>query len=263
MAFAWHSCDHSGYLKVEKVIAETSVLITNMAETFCWTNYGLKLNIPQGALPAGLEECRLLMKVGLSGQFALPENTTLVSAVYWLDSEPRCKFSKHLTLEIQHCVKPTDTSKLSFVEQDQHLPQFKVVKGGEFSSDSAYGCMQLERFSHVGIVSKKPVSYPVYWAHLYYLKSGVNQIYIHFVITWNAKAHTTVSSEPLFSYCWSLLSPAGHCCRLSNRSTLPAVPQLDQTCQLSLNQIASHCSCLLKELFSKMDGELIHCLIER
>ena len=118
------------------VIAETSILITNQSQTFKWTGHGLKLHIPQGSLPVGLEECRLLMKVGLSGQFELPQNTSLVSAVYWLDSEPRREFSKHLTLEIQHCVKPTDTSKLSFVQakcSQTDLPyEFKNVEGGTF-----------------------------------------------------------------------------------------------------------------------------------
>ena len=186
------------------VIAETTILVTNRAQTFHWAGYGLKLHIPQGALPDGLEECRLLIKVGLSGQFALPQNTSLVSAVYWLDSEPRREFSKHFTWEIQHRVKPTDTSKLSFVQKcsQTDLPcEFKDVEGGSFSRDIAYGCVELDRFSGVGIVSEKPVSAPVYCAHLYYLKEETNKINIHFVITWNAEPHITVSSEPVSMEC--------------------------------------------------------------
>ena len=89
------------------VIAETSVLVTNEAQTFNWKAYGLKLHIPPGSLPADLEECRLLIKVGISGQFELPENTSLVSAIYWVDNEPQCKFSQPLTMEIQHCMRET------------------------------------------------------------------------------------------------------------------------------------------------------------
>ena len=239
------------------VIAATSVLITNEAQTFNWAGYGLKLDVPKGALPAGLEECRLLIKVGSSGQFALPENTSLVSAVYWLDSEPRFKkFSKRLTLEIQHCVKPTHTSKLRFIRTkctQTHLPyKFKDIEGGVFTCDSAYGSVEVEQFSGMGIVDENPVSDRVYCAFLYYLRKGTNQRDIHFVITWNAEPHTTVSS---LKYC-SLdhCSLVGRCHRLSNRSTSPKVPQLDQTCQLSLTQIASHCSYLPKELFVRMDG---------
>ena len=200
----WHSnnillCKHSGYLRGVDVIAETSVLITNQAQTFNWAGYGLKLNVPKGALPAGLEECRLLIKVGLSGQFALPENTSLVSAVYWLDSEPRQEFSKHFTLEIQHCVKPTDTSKLSFVRakcSQTDLPyKFKNVEGGVFSSSSAYGCVQCNHFSLFGAVSD--IYDRLYYASIYYLRKGVNsnRIRIYFVITKNLETHATVSSE--------------------------------------------------------------------
>ena len=182
------------------ITAETSVQVTNQAQTFTWTGYGLKLNIPPGALPADLEECRLLMKVGLSGQFELPQNTSLVSAVYWLDSEPRQEFSKHLTLEIQHCVKPTDTSKLSFVQakcSQTDLPyKFKNVEGGTFSSDSAYGCVQCNRFSLFGAVYNKLVPQPqvqLYSASVYYLRKGVKRIDIHFVITKDLETHATVS----------------------------------------------------------------------
>ena len=192
-----NSCDHLGYLRGTDVIAETSTLITNKAQTFSWKGYGLKLHIPQQSLPAGFEECRLRLKVALSGQFRLPQNTSLVSAVYWLDCELREKFSKHLTLEIQHCAKPTDTSNLSFVLAkctQTHLPyEFTNMKGGVFSSDSVYGSVELEHFSGVGVVG----SGPMYYAHLCYLKRATNQINIHFVITWNAEPHTTVSSELL------------------------------------------------------------------
>ena len=180
------------------MITETSVLVTNQAQTFHWAGYGLKLHIPHGALPAGFDQCRLLIKVGLSGQFALPQNTSLVSAVYCLDSEPRCKFSQPLTLEIQHCAMPSQTSRPSFALarcSQRNLPYtFEIVEGGEFSSLSAYGCIQLDSFSLITLVKRlilgeDDVSYR---ASLYYLKKGVNQREIHFVITKNQEPHTTV-----------------------------------------------------------------------
>ena len=185
------------------VIAETSVLITNQAQTFNWRGYGLKLHIPQGALPAGLEECRLLIKVGLSGQFALPENTSLVSAVYWIDSEPRHKFTQLLTVEIQHCVKLAHTSKLSFVHakcSQKYLPyEFEAKEGGVFSSESGYGCVQLTHFSIWSLIYKMLVPGVLYCARLYHLRKGVNRIDIHFVITKDLETHATVSSKSLSS----------------------------------------------------------------
>ena len=187
------------YLKGVDVIAETSVLITNQAQTFNWKGYGLKLHIPKGALPAGLEECKLLMKVGLSGQFALPENTSLVSAVYWIDSEPRDKFNRLLTLEIQHCVKLAHTPKLSFVHakcSQKYLPyEFEAKEGGVFSTKSAYGCVQLTHFSIWSLIYKMLVPGVLYHARLYYLRKGVNRIDIHFVVTKDLEAHATVSSK--------------------------------------------------------------------
>ena len=247
------------------VIAATSVLITNEAQTFNWAGYGLKLDVPKGTLPAGLEECRLLIKVGLSGQFALPENTSLVSAVYWLDSEPRREFSKHLTLEIQHCVKPTDTSKLSFIHakcSQTDLPyKFENVEGGVFSSSSAYGCVQCNHFSLFGAVSdmydrlynRLVPQVQLYYASIYYLRKGVKRIGIYFVITKNLETHATVSSElhtvcVPYSFC-HLLST--HISSLFNGSTIPRVPYLKQKWGLSLNQTASHC----KKLSVKMDGK--------
>ena len=180
------------------MIAETSFLVTKQSQTFHWAGYGLKLHIPQDALPAGLKECRLLIKVGLSGQFTFPQNTSLVSAVYWLDSEPRCKFSQPLTLEIQHCVKPTHTSRLSFVHakcsQTQLPYALEAVESGVFSGESVYGSIQLTQFSLVATVCDEPVSeVRLYRACLYYMQGGVNLVNMHFVITWDDETHITVS----------------------------------------------------------------------
>ena len=204
-----------GYLRGVDVIAETSIQVTNQSQTFPWAGYGLKLHIPQGPLPTGLNECRLLIKMGLSGQFALPQNTSLVSAVYWLDSEPRLKFSQPLTLEIQHCVKPNHSSRLSFVHakcSQTHLPYaFEAVEGGIFSSESAYGCTQCEHFSLMAIICNPFLLFnntqvpevQLYRASLYYIRKGANQIDIHFVITRDQEPHTTVSSS--HGVCWQTL----------------------------------------------------------
>ena len=181
------------------MIAETSVLVTKKAKTFHWAGFGLKIHIPHGVLPAGLNECRLLIKVGLSGQFALPQNTSLASAVYWLDSEPRGKFSQPLTLEIQHCVKPNHTSKLSFVHakcSQTHLPYaLEAMKSGVFSNESVYGSVQLTQFSIVTTtVPDDPASeVRLYRACLYYMRVGKDLRNIHFVITWDDETHITVS----------------------------------------------------------------------
>ena len=180
------------------MIAETSVLVTNQSQTFHWAGYGLKLHIPQKALPANLEECKLLIKVGLSGQFALPEETSFVSAVYWLDSEPRCKFSQPLTIEVQHCAKSSQISKLTFAIarcSQSDLPYtFKLLEGGKFSTHSTYGCIQLDHFCLLALVKWLILGEDnvKYRASLYYLMKNVVQREIYFVITKDQEAYTTV-----------------------------------------------------------------------
>ena len=192
----------TGYLKGLNFIGEISVLITNQPQTFHWEDYGLKLHIPQEALPAYLKQCEFIIRVGLSGELALPENSSLVSAVYWLHSEPRCEFSQPLTLEIQHCATSSQTSRLSFARcSPTSLPyKFEILEGGDFSQD-AYGCIQLHSFCII-IVLKRSLTRLFSWffgaddmkyhARVYYLWRGENQREIHFVITKDLPAQKMV-----------------------------------------------------------------------
>ena len=54
-------------------VGEISVLITSKAQSFHWAGYGLKLNIPQEALPGSLKECKII-KVGIPGQRTPPSS---------------------------------------------------------------------------------------------------------------------------------------------------------------------------------------------
>ena len=149
-----------------------------------------------------------MIKVGLPDHLKIPENTTLVSAVYWLESEPKCEFCQQLTLEIQHSVKPIYSPRLSFVQAEYfpiHLTyEFKVVEKGVFPSDSAYGCVQLNHFCLWGIVCNLAgltcgllSEVQQYRANLYYTNRGRD---IGFVITRNLEVHIQVSSKPVYFY---------------------------------------------------------------
>ena len=160
---------------------------------------GWSSTFPRGALPADVEECRILIKVGLSGQFELPENTSIVSAVYWLNGEAQCKFSQPLTLEIQHYAKSTQTKMLSFARCSKKSPPytFKMLEGGEFSNLSAYGCMQFHGFSLITLLKNRlpwwtRIESVKYRARLYYLMRGEDQREIHFLITKDLDSHATV-----------------------------------------------------------------------
>ena len=177
------------------MIGETSFIIfANRPRSFHWAGYGLKLHIPQEALPANVEECRLLIKVGLSGKFALPPDLSLMSAIYWLDTEPRCKFSKPIALEVQHCANHTQSSKLSFVHakcSQKELPySLKILEEGVFSPYTSYGSIQLNHFSFAAVAGNGE---PQYCARLYYTVNDLTTRTAHFVITKNLDACVPVS----------------------------------------------------------------------
>ena len=187
-----------GFLRGMDVVGVTSLLITNQAQTFHWAGYGLKLHIPQGSLPTDLEECRLHIKVGLSGEFEFPQNTSLVSAVYWIDSEPRRRFSKPIRMELQHCSTSNQSSKLSIVRamcSQEILPYtFIPMEEGEFSllESNSYGSIQLSHFSMFGVIQEGGED-PQYCAGFYYRRITPTVRRVHFVITKDLEAFNTVS----------------------------------------------------------------------
>lgn len=194
-------CCFPGSLRGVDIFGETSLTVTAQSQKFQWAGYGIRLHIPSCALPVGLEQCRLHIKVAMSGHFAFPENASLVSAVYWLDSKPRCKFSKSITVEIQHCAKPTQCSRLSFVRakcSQADLPYlFKTLDGGVFTTSSTYGCITLDQFSGVAVTQEGNEDRQ-YCASLFYLGRAASR-QIHFVITWDQEVQTKVSHNFIYS----------------------------------------------------------------
>ena len=178
-----------------EVCGETTVVVTNGPQSFSWEGYGLKLHIPQGCLPAGVEQCTINIKVSLAGQYEFPENTHPVSAVFWLRCEPRCKFVVPVSVEIQHCARPENISKLSFVKavcSQESLPYtFRRQRGGRFTSSSSYGVLELESFSGAGVTQEGSEDRE-YIARLFYLSQALRHYNIHLVVTWNIEAYLAV-----------------------------------------------------------------------
>ena len=174
---------------------ETQLTITNSRQTFVWKGYGLKLNIPPHALPDNTQSCTITIKASLSGQYQLPRNTELVSPVFWLKCYPMCKFRTPLTLEIQHCAPLTNTSHLFIARAlctQPNLPyEFKLLRGGIFSTYSSYGVIDLNHFSGVCAVQEGSGGRR-YWSSVFYMGPHKNQK-IHFAVTWHSDAHITVS----------------------------------------------------------------------
>ena len=178
------------------MINETEIRFLDQGGTFEWRGYGLRLHVPEGSLPIGVGECKINIRVSLSGQFQLPQGSDLLSPVFWITA--LYKFTKPLTLEIQHCALTEDEaalSSLSFVYTNctqRGLPyKFKMLDGGVFTTHSSYGSLSLTHFSGIGIIGRKRTAWS-YCAHLYYT---MNQLYdwrFYFVITQDLDANNTV-----------------------------------------------------------------------
>ena len=170
----------------------TVTIYSSHYQQITWKGFGLKLHIQEGSLPAGMEQCILQIKASLTGQYEFPQNSHLVSAIFWLRCETVHKFTKPITVEIQHCAK-SENVNLNFVRavcSQQQLPYtFKQLSGGNFTSHSSYGVIELTGFSGLAVV-KKGIVKREYRSKIFYLSQRGE---IHFVVTWNTEAHLTVS----------------------------------------------------------------------
>ena len=189
------------------MVAQRNFVITNQAQSYCWDEFGFRLHVPENSLEAGLSETTVNVQVSLSGQFQLPADSELVSAVYWVFSPHM--FTQPLTLEVQHCAAPSHSSNLSFVRTkctQKKLPyQFKELEGGIFSRQTFYGSLSVNHFSGLAITKKKihKKSEPSksgsgtdevqYCACLYKQKKGIGQLRLHFVVMKDLEAYRTVS----------------------------------------------------------------------
>ena len=174
---------------------ETKFVVTNSAQLFEWKEFGLKIRIREETLPEGVECCTVRIKASLAGQYQFPQNFHLVSAVFWLRCEPICKFAKSITMEMEHCAKSENTSKLSFVRSvctQEKLPYIFRKLGGTFTCNTCYGTIEMNGFSgHT--IAQEGSDEREYGARIYNIHRSITSYKIDFVVTWNTKAHLTVS----------------------------------------------------------------------
>ena len=144
-------------------------------------------------------KCGVHIKVGLAGQFTIPDGLQLVSCVYWLSCPE--KFMKPVTLEIEHCASLQDSSQsesLRFIVakcSQAKLPyQFRVLEKGTFAPRSSYGSIQVSQFSFFGITIPRIFhSLQRYHGTLHYIRKDVNEWDVDFIITSDLEASLTVS----------------------------------------------------------------------
>jgi len=192
------------FIRGVEVIEETQFAVPNKGRSsFEWKGYGLRLHVPENSIPASMTECTINIKASLSGEFQLPEDSDLLSPVFWI-SVP-CQFLKPVTLEIQHCTLREDEtfiSDLKFVSarcSQKFLPYiFRPVDKGVFTSHSYYASIELTHFSGLGIIGRirTPQSH---CAHIYYSSNGVHKWTFYFIITRNLDIQINVGCSLFYA----------------------------------------------------------------
>ena len=152
------------------------------------------MHIPDNALPAEVDECQVYVESSVRGQFQFPPETELISGVYWITNTHR--FTKSVTVEIQHCAKPEHLQHLTFVvakHTQENLPyEFTTLDEGEFPRGSEYGKIVLPHFCGLAIINKS--SGHSYCGQLYYQIHDINKSWnVYFAIMQNLKIHIKVS----------------------------------------------------------------------
>ena len=186
----------AGFIQGVEVIGEVEFRVLHQGGSFSWRGYGLRLYVPNSSLPPDMRECCINIRASLSGQFQLPEDSDLLSPIFWISAP--CKFTKPVTLEIQHCALREDEAALSslrFVSakcSHRDLPyKFRQVDGGVFTVHSSYGSIQLNHFSGIGVTGKKG-NLQSYCAYLFHTVEPMYDWKYYFVITQDLDTKNTV-----------------------------------------------------------------------
>ena len=173
----------------------TAVVHSSHDQQIVWEGFGFKLQIKEGSLPAGMEQCTINLKASLAGHYEFHENAHPVSAVFWLRCKAVHRFSKPVTVEIQHCAKSLRLKFVRAVCSQKQLPYtFKQLPEGKFTGHSSYGAIELSSFSGLAIVQDGAAERQ-YYSKLFYLSNYFGGHRIDFTITWNTEAHIKVSSD--------------------------------------------------------------------
>ena len=146
--------------------------VTNEEQHIVWKGYGLRLHIPPNSLPEDLNQCNIKIEVALSGNFQLPEDGVLVSAVYSFSHDLGDKeLRRSVTLEMQHCATSSVLNDLRVVRALDVPYKFEILPGADFARSDGYGGINLRRFSRFSIFLRRIRSFfspRKYCAKIYY-----------------------------------------------------------------------------------------------
>ena len=139
-----------------EVCGETVLeVVGDKSQKLEWPGYGFYLEVPDGALPPEVT-ASVAVKVILAGQFQLPEDSQLISAIYWISASE--EFLKEVAVNIQHCAiirSQEETSKFRFIIakcSQKELPYRFKKREGVFNPHTQYATIKLKQFSLIAPV---------------------------------------------------------------------------------------------------------------
>ena len=131
-----------------------SVIRSPIAQTIALRKFGIQLYFPPNITFEPV--LNITIGISLSGSVVIPENTSLVSAIYFI--KVSSKLLHPVTVELQHCVSTgSSVSGLKFgkAESENYWSSppyhFKMVSGGNFTVGKSWGTIKMSRFCFLGI----------------------------------------------------------------------------------------------------------------
>ena len=174
-----------------------------------WPGYGFYMEVPDGALATGVT-ASVGVKVILSGQFKLPDNRQLISAIYWISSSE--VFLKEVAVNIQHFAVITSEeqcSKFRFVIakcSQKELPYTFREREGSFNPHTQYGAIKLKHFSLVGETSPEDTELRFTSLKFYKPIPGTLKVEFIFVVVCSHEIFLEVSAYMYFMSCLEIVN---------------------------------------------------------
>ena len=176
-----------------------SLTVRQEGYLFDWAGNGFKIYFPKNSVEPHTT-CAVSIYSSLSGQYSFPSNHKLVSAVYWIEPGPSCKFKKPVTIQIQHCAAREYRNRLSFVRANSDQPppyKFQAHDEGIFRVSSLYGTLSVTQFSAWAVTyndfsSTEDSVKRFYSVRLFYMGTSLQSWIIYLAITWDTDVHNKV-----------------------------------------------------------------------
>ena len=161
-----------------------------------WSGYGFYIEVPEGALPPGVT-ASVRVRAILGGQFKFPENSQLISALYWVSCSE--EFRKEVAVNIEHCaiIKTKEQcSSFRFIiakTSSQKPPYTFIEREGEFNPKTQYGTVRLKQFSVIAMEGPSNTETRC-TAHMFYKKQTTCPFVadFHFVVIRDLESYLQV-----------------------------------------------------------------------